>query len=624
MTSEKLTLDDSDILSMGLSFVPTPGPMTHDKLLSNSLNRFFRSIRLRYHYGVALTIKEKDVSIRPVLKLPSTRQVTEVNSVNVETYIQRTQQAFDKIHLIQHIQRRNCAYSSRMILQKWRNHPSVIIKPADKNLGMTMLDRVWYENEMKRQLDDHSTYAESSFGAFTVMGISTLIDKLLASSVFSDHERKYIKSNPSVKSMPAALYGLPKIHKLSSLDDIEKLACRPIVSCVTFITTPLSKWVDWILRPLVNLIALVIKDSKTFVNTIESMYIPDSIKHECVLLVADISSLYTMIPIDDGLVKMRRFLNRTANKQMLKTHYPSSNADHVIDTIIQALNIILRNNYIEFGGKVYLQLNGTAMGQSCAVVFANIYVYELEQDMVFKWKSSHNMHYYGRFIDDVFAIISKQAHVQPFITEINSLHPNIQFNCVTSMHEAEFLDVVIYKGERYRAESRFDVRTHQKKINKYVYIPYSSFHTHHNKVGWIKAELIRYIRNTSSFDEYIKIKRMFYRRLRDRGYPINFLEAAMTSVSWFDRSRMLHMSTSAPPTARAPLCFISTLSPCVQHAQLRAALEENWPILLTADNPEKQEKLLAVMGTRPIVGYKRPANLANILVRTRYAKPVEN
>ena len=462
MTKEKLTMEDCDILSMGLSFVPTPGPMTHHTLLSSSCHQFFRAIRLRYQYGVALTLKDNDVS-RPVLKLKSSKIITEVNSVNVEKYIQRTQQAFDNIQLNQFIHHRNTSYSSRMVLQKWRNHPSVIIKPADKNLGMTLLERSWYENEMRRQLNDNRIYAISDFDAFTIMGITSSIGSIVESDMFSSKEKEYITKHPSVKQLPAALYGLPKIHKLNSLDEIDKLACRPIVSCVTYITTPLSRWVDWILRPLVNEIATVIKDSKSFVNMIESLVIPSSMKDECVLLVADIASLYTMIPIDDGLVKIRRFLNRPANKEKLKKQYAKIDIEHVINIIIRALSIILRNNYIEFDGKIYLQVNGTAMGQSCAVVFANIYVYELEQDMVFTWKRNNNMHVYGRCIDDVFAIITKQQYVQSFINEINSLHSNIQFNCVTSMHEVEFLDVVIYKGERYKTESRFDVRTTPKE-----------------------------------------------------------------------------------------------------------------------------------------------------------------
>ena len=117
---------------------------------------------------------------------------------------------------------------------------------------------------------------------------------------------------------------------------------------------------------------------------------------------------------------------------------------------------------------------------------------------------------------------------------------------------------------------------------------------------------------------------MFYRRLRDRGYPPSFLVTVMNDVSWFNRSTMLATSTSALSKARTPLCFISTLSPCVSHAQLRASLEANWSILLTDADKEKQEKLSVVMGTRPIVGYRRPAHLSNILVRTRYAKIVIN
>jgi energy-converting hydrogenase A subunit M len=61
------------------------------------------------------------------------------------------------------------------------------------------------------------------------------------------------------------------------------------------------------LNPLVMNIPTVIKDSKSFVNMIESLYIDNEHFIDCVLLVADISSLYTMIPTDEGIAMMRRF-----------------------------------------------------------------------------------------------------------------------------------------------------------------------------------------------------------------------------------------------------------------------------------------------------------------------------
>jgi hypothetical protein len=74
----------------------------------------------------------------------------------------------------------------------------------------------------------------------------------------------------------------------------------------------------------------------------------------------------------------------------------------------------LFNNYISFIGKYYLQLCGTAMGTPLAVVFANIYVYMLENEMFhYTDKPEHKnlltcncpinkIYFLVRFIDDTF------------------------------------------------------------------------------------------------------------------------------------------------------------------------------------------------------------------------------
>ena len=623
-------------MSKGLSFVPTPGPTTFDKLFTSSLEKYFRSIRLRYHFGVTLKtiMKNKHDATnhtppssssssppRPTLSLPSTVNIKTVKSACIEEYIKHTRNAFTNLRLT-HTRRRNTSHDTRMILQRMRNHPSIIIKPADKNLGITIMTRTWYESEMMRQLNDTCTYKQCAWNAFTLTGVQAQIKSIAQkgekNGVLSSKEGKYITVNPTVRQSACPLYGMPKIHKLSNaVNELHKLTCRPIVSCVTYITTPLSQWIDWVLQPLVQMIPTVIKDSKTFVNMIESFRIEHRHKDECILMVADIASLYPNIPTDDGIIKMRRFLNRDVNRRMLRQQYPdeSVNINTVIDIIITSLTIVLRNNYIEFDGQTYIQVNGTAMGQSCAVVYANVYVYELEADTVSACMQSNIMLMYARFIDDVFAVISHTSHTSHVITTLNGLHPSIQFNCVTSSTEVEFLDTVIYKGDRYRDKNILDTRVHQKLINKYLYIPYSSFHTYHNKVGWIKAELIRYIRNTSSFDRYLELKRLFYRRLRDRGYSPSFLRAVMHAVTYSDRSKMLAASIKTQSTKRdAPLCFISTLHPCVTHEQLVRALTANWKLL--ARDPE----LRSVLGDRPIVGYKRSANLQNVLVRSKYTR----
>ena len=76
-------------------------------------------------------------------------------------------------------------------------------------------------------------------------------------------------------------------------------------------------------------------------------------------------------------------------------------------------------------------------------------------------------------------------------------------------------------------------------MNLYLYIPYNSFHTDAMKRSFIQVELTRYIRNSSNYDEYTQLKQIFYQRLRDRGYPINFLMPLFSEIYYSDRRYFL-------------------------------------------------------------------------------------
>ncbi len=254
------------------------------------------------------------------------------------------------------------------------------------------------------------------------------------------------------------------------------------------------------------------------------------------------------------------------------------------------------------------------MGQSCAVVYANVYVFESEYELIEETVQSGSTLLYRRFIDDVFAILSDLHASSTFARRLNSLHPNLVFNCVESQNEVEFLNTVIFKRNRFSQLGILDLRVHQKITNRYLYIPFNSFHTHHNKVAWITAELSRYIRNTSSLSDYIEMKKKFYFRLRNRGYHPNFLLSVMNQVKFSQRSSMLETKIS-DNSDQVPLVFTSMYHPSVSHGQIKSALLQNWDLI------KNNSELRDTFSEPPIVGYKRSQNIQQKLIESRYSRP---
>ena len=61
-----------------------------------------------------------------------------------------------------------------------------------------------------------------------------------------------------------------------------------------------------------------------------------------------------------------------------------------------------------------------------------------------------------------------------FIEQANTFHPTIKFTTEISEKQITFLDMVVYKGERFLKEAILDVKTHYKPTETFQYTHYSS------------------------------------------------------------------------------------------------------------------------------------------------------
>ena len=66
------------------------------------------------------------------------------------------------------------------------------------------------------------------------------------------------------------------------------------------------------------------------------------------------------------------------------------------------LSLILKENSFQFNGKDYLQTHGTAMGTKMAVAFANIFMANIEKEIL--RQSTYKPLVRKRFIGDVFSL----------------------------------------------------------------------------------------------------------------------------------------------------------------------------------------------------------------------------
>lgn len=160
---------------------------------------------------------------------------------------------------------------------------------------------------------------------------------------------------------------------------------RPIVSPIGMLTEHLSGYIDTLLQPLMCFIPSFIQDTTDFINKLSCLPIlPDG----TLLVTMDVTSLYTNIPHDEGTAACLHLL-----KRMQPTEIPAVDIAVLID-------FVLKHNHFEFNDRHYLQTNGTAMGTKMAPTYANIFMSELEGQIL--QNTENKPLFYCRYIDDIF------------------------------------------------------------------------------------------------------------------------------------------------------------------------------------------------------------------------------
>ena len=81
---------------------------------------------------------------------------------------------------------------------------------------------------------------------------------------------------------------------------------------------------------------------------------------------------------------------------------------------------------------------------------------------------------------------------------MNQIHPTIKFTSEHSDTELTFLDVTVYKGDRFFQTGHLDVKTHVKPTNKQLYIHASLYHPPGTSKGIIIGEVKHYLRTNST------------------------------------------------------------------------------------------------------------------------------
>jgi hypothetical protein len=214
-----------------------------------------------------------------------------------------------------------------------------------------------------------------------------------------------------------------------------------------------------------------------------------------------------------------------------------------------------------------------------AVVFAVLLMYTLEQELVNEFKEAGLLTLYLRYIDDILACFTSRQAADLFWERFNQLNPCIQVTGPIAKPDegVNYLDMTMHLGPRFLREGKLDIRLFQKPLNRYLYLPFESYHPRHARLSFIPSELKRYVlRNTEEW-RFLQVRRLFYLRLRVRGYPDSVLRSLFKRVTYSLRASLLVTRVrddNSGPTA----VLVVPWSPTTEWMEISKLIHDTWPL----------------------------------------------
>ena len=294
-----------------------------------------------------------------------------------------------------------------------------------------------------------------------------------------------------------------------------------------WIFTPASIFVGHFLKEFYSKFDSILNDSLSLVKLLEY----SRFDKNCFLFTIDFKSLYTNIPVEDAINSIRKLCFDFQNV-IPNAHF-----------IIELLDLVLHSSLMVFDGEYFQQIFGLIMGTNVAPILTNIYMAMLEKELKAKCCSDPKLIWpvlFKRFIDDGFGITKGlREDVSYWIDKFNELRKTVQIDKYNWGNALDYMDLFIYKSNDFYMDGKFSVSIHQKETNKFMYIPYRSFHQKQTIKNYVWGELRRYVRYNTEEKNFKKLRMRFFLRLRNRGFKKYLLNNLFSKITYAERNKLL-------------------------------------------------------------------------------------
>lgn len=407
-------------------------------------------------------------------------------------------------------------------IRKFLQLSQFLVKLTDKNLGIAVLSKNWYETECEKLLSNTAVYKQIdrnkvlTYRNRVIKRIENFISKQIVTGTTAD----YLSLSDNDGGIPQ-FHAIPKVHKTV-------WSLRPIIPSHSWVTKRSSQICDFVLRQCVKRsLPWVVDSSREVLRRLHYEYFGKS--EQLWLVTGDVKEFYTNVPIAQTTNSISQVLGSEAIQGIVPCQIK-----HLLKHVMEA-------NCFQFGEKYYRQVAGIAMGTSCAPAFANLSLGLLESKTFVGGSTSNQrdkgLLFYVRYIDDIFLIFNGlKSTCESWLNAFAStLKPyTITWEIHSCRTPTSFLDMEFFFEQGFGPVG-LQSRVYRKRLNKHQYIPWSSAHPESVKRAFFKAELTRFLVISSQKHLYEERVREFREALGRRGYPSVKLHGWSSMVKYQDR-----------------------------------------------------------------------------------------
>ena len=374
----------------------------------------------------------------------------------------------------------NLPADERAALVTLKSDPNTITRPADKGGRWVIMDANAYSTECARQLNDPVFYRrlDSPIPLSSVDPRSLLLDLQLDGFI---SKKEFAFLMPPVTPKPRRFGILPKAHKLN-WTQADMPAGRPIIADVNTINSGVARLVDFFLKPLAQLLDSFLLDSQHLLAVLRSeRLLPGSI-----LATLDVRSLYTNVPIEEGLKRVQRAFNAHPDPNRPDQH------------LLRLLGSSLTHNDFSFEQNTWLQVKGVAMGKAFGGNFASLYLGEWETNAL--QSAPLRPRFWKRFLDDILLVWDHGIDAfADFVRHLNDQDPNIQLEATSDPNSIRFLDLELYR----MPDDSIGHRIGFKDTDSHSLLPSDSHHASHVHRGVLFSQILRWATRSATYEDFL-------------------------------------------------------------------------------------------------------------------------